>query len=85
MQLSIVCLREGGMIRGGIRHGRLAVHHAGDLSLEQLREMLAEPELAVIVGRPLTEDDIDAMEKDRRAAKAPAAPAAAAAGKRKGR
>jgi hypothetical protein len=62
--LQIVCKREGGMNRGGIRHPEGRKAHAMDkLTPDQLREMLAEPALELIIGEPLTEKHVAALEK----------------------
>jgi hypothetical protein len=68
MQLTIACLREGGMLRGGVRHGRVAEHLVTAFTPDQLREMVAERDLVVVVGRPLTTVDIARIEEERRAA-----------------
>lgn len=61
MQIVISCLREGGMIRGGIRHPHAATSYDSiEFSANQLREMIEEPELAVVAGHLLTESEIDA-------------------------
>lgn len=80
MQLTIVCHREGGMIRGGVRHGRLAEHLVTRFTADQLREMIAERDLSVVVGRPLTPADIARIEEDAQAAAKEAARARNAAG-----
>lgn len=67
MQLTIVCHREGGMIRGGVRHGRVAEHLVGRFTPDQLRELIAEPNITVVVGRPLTSVDIARIEEERAA------------------
>jgi hypothetical protein len=61
--LHIVCLRPGGMNRGGLRHDRHQVHQLGSFTPVQLREMLAEPELALILGGDaLTEAHVAGLE-----------------------
>lgn len=55
MQIVVTCLREGGMIRGGIRHPRVAAYDTSKFSADQLREMIAEPDLVVVAGHLLTE------------------------------
>jgi hypothetical protein len=61
MQIVISCLRDGGMIRGGIRHPHAAVaYESTAFSADQLREMVEEPELVVVAGHLLTEGEIDA-------------------------
>ena len=72
MLLTIVCHREGGMIRGGVRHGRVAEHMVTRFTPDQLRELIAEPNITVVVGRPLTSVDIAQIE-EARAAEAKAA------------
>lgn len=59
--LSIACSRPG-LIRGGVRHPRQEMHLLGRFTPDQLREMLAEPELSLVIGRPLTAADIAAIE-----------------------
>ena len=62
-KLHIVCLRPGGMNRGGARHDRHQVHAADAFSPLQLREMMADPELVLILGGDaLTEAHVAAME-----------------------
>ena len=68
MQLTIVCTREGGMIRAGRRHGRAAEHLVTDFTPDQLRELIAEPNISVVVGRPLTPVDIAKIEEEQKAA-----------------
>ena len=68
MKLTIVCIREGGMIRAGRRHGRAEEHLVTDFTADQLRELIAEPAISVIVGRPLTPVDIARIEEERKAA-----------------
>nr|WP_294547671.1 hypothetical protein [uncultured Rhodopila sp.] len=60
-RLVIACARPG-LIRGGVRHPKVAEHLIGAFSPDQLRELLAEPEIAVVVGRPLTLDDVATLE-----------------------
>lgn len=55
--LVVVCRRPG-LIRAGIRHPAVAEYPAADFSAEQLAEMLAEPELTLVIGRLMTEADI---------------------------
>lgn len=55
-------MRAGGLNRGGARHVRHQAHRLEDFSPQQLREMLAEPDLALIVGAPLTAKQIDGIE-----------------------
>jgi len=50
VKLHSVCLRPGGMNRGGVRHERLKTFDTEAFSPHQMREMLSEPELALIVG-----------------------------------
>ncbi len=61
--LHIVCLRPGGLNRGGTRHERHAAHGPGAFAPAQLREMLAEPDLVLIQGGSLlTEGHVAALE-----------------------
>lgn len=78
MQLTIVCVRPGGMIRAGRRHGRAEEHLVSDFTADQLRELIAEPDISVIVGRPLTPVDIARLEDEQRAATKAAAREASA-------
>lgn len=50
MKLHTVCFRPGGMNRGGVRHERLKTFDAETFSPQQMRELLTEPELALING-----------------------------------
>lgn len=61
MRLVIVSNRPG-LIRGGVRHPQAAEYAPGTFTPDQLREMLAEPELTLAVGRLLTQADIDALD-----------------------
>jgi hypothetical protein len=51
--LHIVCLRAGGMNRGGMRHERHKAHELGAFTAAQLRDMFDEPDLVLIVGGEL--------------------------------
>lgn len=63
-RLTIACARPG-LIRGGVRHPFLASYPADAFSPAQLRELLAEPALAVIVGgEPLGEHHVAAHERE---------------------
>lgn len=74
-KLHIVCLRPGGMNRGGARHEGHKTHELDAFTPDQLREMHADPNLALILGGDaLTEDHIAEHEA---AAKKPAAKAKA--------
>jgi hypothetical protein len=64
MQLVIACARPG-LIRGGVRHPKTATYLLHQFSHDQLSEMLAEPELAIAIGRPLTGADVDALREGR--------------------
>jgi hypothetical protein len=64
LDLHIVCMRPGGMNRGGRRHDRHAVHSLADFTPAQLREMLAEPDLVLLGGVVLTEDYIGELEAE---------------------
>jgi hypothetical protein len=69
------------MNRGGKRHDRHTVHELGDFSAAQLRDMFAEPELALIVGGDaLTEAQVAKAEAEAAAAAEKAKAAAKAAG-----
>ncbi len=62
MQIVIVCLREQGMNRGGLRHPRGATtYESSEISEAQLREILAEPELVVVAGARLTGADLEGL------------------------
>ena len=68
MPIVIGCVREHGMIRGGVRHPRgFATHLVGAFTADQLRELVAEPDLVVLVGQPLTPDLIAKIEAERAA------------------
>ena len=69
--LVIACSRPG-LLRGGVRHPAIARHALDAFTPEQLRELLAEPALAVAIGEPLSPQFLDEMEATRRA-QAPAA------------
>ena len=61
-KLHVVCLRPGPYHRGGARHEGHTVHETGAFTAEQLRELSADPHLAVILeGETLTEDHIAAL------------------------
>ena len=61
-QLHITCSRPGGIIRGGIRHEPHAAHDVAAFTPVQLREMLAEPELSLVIGEKFTAAHVDAIE-----------------------
>lgn len=65
----ITCTRPG-LIRGGVRHPKSAQHKLEAFTPAQLREMLAEPELHLTLGRPLLAGDVDAIEASAKAAPA---------------
>ena len=73
-RLVVACARPG-LIRGGVRHPKLAEHLIGAFTPDQLRELLAEPEIAIVVGRPLTLDDVAVLEAGRPLVVHEAAPA----------
>jgi hypothetical protein len=54
-RLVIACSRPG-LIRGGVRHPKLASYPLGHFAEAALREMLAEPELALVLGTEVTVD-----------------------------
>ncbi len=63
-RLVIACARPG-LIRGGVRHPFLASHPADAFTPAQLRELMNEPALAVIVGgEPLGEHHVTAYERE---------------------
>ncbi len=49
------------MNRAGVRHPRHATHELDAFTPEQLREMLDEPELTLIIGERFTEAHLKAM------------------------
>jgi hypothetical protein len=49
VSLHICCVRPG-LMRGGVRHPRHAVHAADAFTAAQIAELLAEPALTVILG-----------------------------------
>lgn len=59
------------MHRGGRANPRHAAYDMGEHSPDQLRELLAEPEMTVVIGDALTEDHIAEIEA-RSAPKKPA-------------
>jgi len=63
-KLHIVCLRPGGMNRGGTRHEGHKVHDFEAFTVAQLRDMHNEPNLVLIVGGDLlTEAVVAEMER----------------------
>lgn len=61
--LHTVCLRPGGMNRGGVRHDKHKVHELEAFTPAQLREILAETDVvAFTVAEPLTEAHVAALE-----------------------
>ena len=60
-RLHIACVRPG-FIRGGRPHPQAAEYELTDFTAAQLREMLAEPALSLVVGERLAERHIEAME-----------------------
>lgn len=64
MKLHTVCLRSGGMNRGGVRHDGHQVRDLEAFTPDQLREMATDPNLALIVGgEKLSDQHIEAAEK----------------------
>lgn len=62
-KLHIVCLRPGGMNRGGARHEGHSVHELEAFTAPQLRDMFDEPSLVLIVGGDLlAEEQVAAIE-----------------------
>ena len=61
LSIHVFCARPG-MIRGGRENPFHAVYAAGDHTPEQLRELLADPLIAVIAGDAMTEDFVASME-----------------------
>jgi hypothetical protein len=61
--LTIICHRDGGIIRGGRRHPKVAQHTLDDFTLAQLVEMLAEPELTLVLGPVATHADLFSTEE----------------------
>ena len=57
----IACARPG-LIRAGVRHPAVASHALDAFTPEQLRELLAEPALRVVIGEALSEAFIRALE-----------------------
>ena len=88
MDLHTVCFRPGGMNRGGQRHERLKTFKEGTFSPEQVRELLNEPEIALISGgevmgaKHLEEVEAQIAQAHEDAAKAEAERAEAAKGAR---
>lgn len=77
--LHTVCLRPGGMNRGGIRHEGHKVHDIDAFTPAQLREMDADPNLVLILGgEKLTDKHIAATPAGKAEAKAVAEAAAKA-------
>lgn len=71
-KLHIVCLRPGGMNRGGTRHEGHKLHELDAFTAAQLRDMHDEANLVVIVGGDLlTEAQVVAAEEKAAEAKAP--------------
>jgi hypothetical protein len=79
MLITVVCHRPG-LIRAGKRHPKVESYLVTQFTADQLREMLAEPELTIVVGHPLTTADIGAIEQGTQAAREPAEAGTAAAG-----
>lgn len=65
-QIHVLCHRPG-MNRGGRANPRHAAYDFGVHTPAQLRELLAEPEVTVLVGDVLTEDYVAAIEQHRAA------------------
>ncbi len=71
--LHIVCMRPGGFWRGGKRHEGHQLHEIGDFTSAQLREMIAEKDLALILGgETLLDTHAEAIERAEKAAEKPA-------------
>jgi hypothetical protein len=62
-QVHVFCARPG-LIRGGRSNPRHAAHDVGTHSPGELRALLAEPEIVVVVGEVLTEAHIAAIEAE---------------------
>ncbi len=54
----IVVCRRPGLIRGGLRNGVCDRYDAGTLAPAQLAELVAEPEITVVLGSVITAEDI---------------------------
>ena len=59
-KLHVVCHRPG-LIRGGRPNPAHAVYSHGDITPEQLAELASEPQITLIVGRTLSDDDLAAL------------------------
>ena len=57
----VVSCRRPGLIRAGRPNPGVAVYAPGDFTEEQLAELVAEPEITVVVGEVLTLETIPAM------------------------
>jgi hypothetical protein len=75
-KLHIVCLRPGGMNRGGKRHEGHGVHELSDFTVGNLREMFDDANLVLIMGgEAVTEAQVMKIEADAAAAAEKAAKA----------
>lgn len=63
LQLHIVCLRPGGMNRGGTRHEGHKAHELDAFTPLQVMEMAVDPNLALIVGDQTATDEFIAAAK----------------------
>jgi hypothetical protein len=63
LKYHVTCSRPG-MNRGGRSNPAQAPYEQGDHTPAQLRELLADPHTHVLVGEPMTEAHIAAMEAE---------------------
>ena len=59
--IHVFCARPG-MFRGGRENPVHAAYPVGDHTPEQLREMLADPQITMVTGEAVTEEFIASME-----------------------
>lgn len=72
-ELHIACTRPG-LIRGGVAHPRHASYPLAHFTEAQLAEMLAEPELVLVLGARVTREMIPLVGSDATAAEEPPPP-----------
>ena len=61
MNSVIVLCRRPGMFRAGVHHPAVAAHARGSFTKEQLLELIAEPEITLVIGVVVTAEAVSAL------------------------
>jgi hypothetical protein len=57
----VILCRRPGMIRAGVSHPGVAVHAPGAFTADQMLELIAEPEITVVIGEVLSAEGVAAL------------------------